>query len=564
MTITMYLAALLPLRSTGILSFGLLPLLLLLLPVPGMSQPTGQELSQAIANHLVCHPLERFSEDDSEIAITSEDLCLALIYQNIGAQPLWVAPDGPTPKARLILGYLRDAGRHGLDPQEYKVDELDLLWNADDAAGLARLDTSLTFNLVKYIHDISYGRLKIHESDPELFAEAGNRKFNPLSAIQHVLAAPDLNRYLSSLPPQHHHYRSLQTALEHYRKLAASGGWPQLGEGESLRPGQEDQRIATVRKRLLITGELQQRDPVVDEQIYDAQLEAAVRLFQKQHGLTQDGIIGKKTRAAMNITAQQKVDIIRINMARWRWHAHDLGEKYILVNIASFNLKAYQDNNSIPALDFAVIVGEDQHQTPVFSDSVAYLDLNPFWNVTPSIAANEDLPSLRKDPEHLVKRHIRLFSSWQQDAVELDSTKIDWYSVTPGRMRGYKLRQDPGPWNALGKIKFVFPNRYSVYMHDTASPNLFQRTERDFSHGCIRVSDPLELAIFVLDGQDGGWTREKITEIYDQDTRKVIRLSSPVPVHITYQTTWVDKDGSIHFNNDIYARDQRLLSALIK
>lgn len=528
------------------------------------AQTTAEELQEAMRNQLVCYPLERIAVDEPEIAIKSEEMCLALIYKDLGTKPLWVRPDGPTANAAIIVQYIQNADSHGLDPADYNIDRLLSLWNSEDPDELAQLETSLTYSLVKYIHDVSYGQLKPHEFDPELFAEAGNRDFHPLKTIQQALAVSDLDKFLASLPPHHHHYRNLQKALVHYRLLAAAGGWPQLADGHSLHQGERDPRIDTVRKRLGVTGEYSENTPIADPYLYDALLENAVKRFQQEHGLTQDGIIGKKTRAAMNITAAQKVDMIRINMARWRWHAHNLGDKYILVNIASFNLKAYGGDSDEPKLDFAVIVGQDQHQTPVFSDAVTYLDFNPFWNVTPSIAANEELPALRKNPNNLVKHHIRLFSSWQPDAIELDSTSMDWHSITPGRMRGYKLRQDPGPWNALGKVKFVFPNRYSVYMHDTATPNLFQRTKRDFSHGCIRVSDPLELAIFVLEGQDGGWTREKIIELYEQNSRKIIRLSQPVPVHITYQTTWVDKDGSIHFNNDIYSRDKRLLSILIQ
>jgi len=531
---------------------------------PAQSQPTPDELTKAMASQLICYPLQRVTVAEPEIILKSEEMCLSLIYHELGPQPLWVTVDGPTAKAEIILEYIKNADLQGLDPQEYNLDRLLKLWHTVSATELAQLDTSITYSLVKYIHDVSYGQLKPHETNPELFAEAGKSDFNPLLTIKQVIGVSDLDQFFQKLPPQHYHYQSLVSALARYRKLAAAGGWPQVAGGDSLRPGQHDRRVPMIRERLKVTGELQEETTVNNTELYDPELEEAVKIFQRHHGLTQDGVVGKKTTAAMNITANQKVDMIRINMARWRWHAHELGDKYILVNIASFNLKAFQDNSDTPALDFAVIVGQGQHQTPVFSDTIAYLDFNPYWNVTPSIAANEELPNLRKDPNHLSNRHIRVFSSWQPEAVELDSTVMDWETVTPGRMRGYKLRQDPGPWNALGKVKFVFPNQYSVYMHDTASPNLFQRTKRDFSHGCIRVSNPLELAIFVLNGQDGGWTREKVIELYGKDTRKVVRLSRPVPVHITYQTVWVDKDGTINFNGDVYARDEKLLSVLIK
>jgi murein L,D-transpeptidase YcbB/YkuD len=496
--------------------------------------------------------------------LDKRDLCLATIYIKHGKKPLWVSVDGPTQKAEIILNHIRNSFKHGLEPDEYELSRMLQLWSSESAEELALLDTTLTYNLVKYIHDISYGQLKPQASDPVLFAEAGDKDFNPLLAIEHILATSDLDTFLSSLPPQHQHYLSLMSALAHYREIAARGDWPIIADGNSLRPNDKDPRIFAVRQRLQRTFDLPSDISPSDPEEYDSELELAVLRFQHRHGLEVDGVIGPNTLAALNVPVKQRIDTIRINMARWRWAAHDLGDKHVLVNIASFNLKAYQGKGDVLALDIPVIVGKEQHQTPVFSDRIKYLDINPFWNITPSIARNEELPELRKNPRHLVERNVRLFSSWQSDAVELDSTKINWHSVSESKIAGFKLRQDPGPWNALGKIKFVFPNHYSVYMHDTPSHGLFNRTQRDFSHGCIRVSDPLALAIFLLDGQSSGWDEMKIREVYSQNSRKIIQLTTFIPVHITYQTTWVDKDGSIHFNNDIYARDAKLLNALLK
>jgi murein L,D-transpeptidase YcbB/YkuD len=231
-----------------------------------------------------------------------------------------------------------------------------------------------------------------------------------------------------------------------------------------------------------------------------------------------------------------------------------------MINIANFTLTAF--NNRTMVLNFPVIIGQQQHQTPVFSDSIIYIEFNPFWTITPNIAKNEELPNLRKNRQYLAERHVRLFNGWRADAVELDSTKIDWQKVTRSQIAGFKLRQDPGPWNALGRIKFVFPNKYSIYMHDTPTKDLFERNKRDFSHGCIRLSNPLALAIFALEDQGQGWTKEKVESYFYSDQRMIIRLNTPLPIHITYQTTWVDKEGRIHFNKDIYGRDEKLYEAL--
>ena len=534
--------------------------LLLTFAVNVHGRPTDSEVSEAMLKYMVCFPVELMQVKTPLPALATKELCLATIYSETGVQPFWVTGAGPTEKGEIILSYLKNSSQHGIDPSEYQVDRLLELWPTEDADQLAELDTILTYNLVKYVHDISYGQLKPLESDPTLFAEAGDRDFNPVLTMEHILATSDLDKFLAGLPPQHSHYQALKGALEYYRKMAEQGGWPTVPEGASLRPGDASERIKAVRQRLQITNPFLETPDDTHAAMYDPQLEQAVLAFQQQHGLETDGIIGKKTVAAMNISAMEKIDIIRINLARWRWHAHDLGERYVMVNIAGFNLKAFQGEDVV--LDIPVIVGQEQHETPVFSDSIKYIDFNPFWNITPSIAKNEELPELRKNKNHLVDRHVRLFSSWRNDAIELDSTAIDWHTVSRSQIAGYKLRQDPGPWNALGKIKFVFPNQYAVYMHDTPAHNLFNRTQRDFSHGCIRVSDVLSLAIFLLKDQPDGWSPEEVKEIYHQDQRKVVRLSEYVPVHITYQTSWVDKSGTIHFNRDLYGRDTKLYKAL--
>lgn len=528
------------------------------------TEGSNSALAAEMAKQLVCYPLELLNLNKHRPTLATRELCLATIYHEQGAHPLWVTAEGPGEKAYIILDHLKKSQEHGLDTTSYQLGRITELWQSTLVEDLAELDALLTYSLVKYFHDLSYGQLKPHEANPELFAEAGDANFDPVKTVELSLASTDLDSLLKSLPPQHQHYLNLKSALKKYRQLAEAGGWPSIPQGKTLHPGDTHPRVSFLRKRLEMSRDFPLPLVVEDTDNYDNELEKAVLRFQNRHGLEADGLIGKQTLAALNFSVEERINTIRLNMARWRWQAHDLGEKYVLVNIASFNLKAYKQKGENLILDIPVIVGKLQHQTPVFSDSIKYVDVNPFWNITPSIARNEELPELRKNPYHLAERNVRLFSSWQHNATELDSTTIDWHSVTRSQMSSYKLRQDPGPWNALGKIKFVFPNRYSVYMHDTPAPTLFNHTKRDFSHGCIRVSDPLALALFVLDDHKNTWGEEKVRELYDQTSRKVIRLSTPLPVHITYQTTWVDKDGTIHFNSDIYARDEELHKSLLK
>lgn len=519
-------------------------------------QPT---LAEAMAQFLECYPVELVFRDQQEHSIIRKDVCLATIYHEIGARPLWVTENGPGKKARIILKYLKNAEQEGLQPKDYDVDSIQEIWRDPSFASLARLDTLLTFSAVKYVHDVSHGQIEPYVADPELFAEAGKPGFNPVEIIGKLLGAEDLDKYLRELPPQNNHYQSLKAGLSVYRFLAQTESWEKIDAGRTIRPGEQDPRIPAIRKRLAILSSIY--TDTSEDLTYDEELEQRVLLFQELYGLKQDGLIGRKSIAALNVTPAQRIKQIRVNMARWRWQDHDFGENYVLVNIANFKLYGYRHGDL--KLSLPVIVGKEQYQTPVFSDRIIYFELNPFWNIPTSIAVEKELPELKKNPFHLIEKKIRLFSSWREDAVELDSTMIDWELVSKREMAVYKLRQDPGPSNSLGQLKFIFPNQYAVYLHDTPAKNLFTEERRSFSHGCIRVSSPEQLAIFLLGGEESGFDVFKVRELIDTGERKIMRIRPPVPVHLTYQTAWVDKRGRINFNDDIYARDKKLQNALL-
>ena len=535
-------------------------LLVLVLPAAFVSaaQAQGPSLAEEMTRFLECYPVELVVRDQQNHAIRQKDVCLATIYHETGAQPLWVTADGPGTRAAVILKYLKNAAEEGLDAGSYEVEEIEALWHDPSLSSLARLDTLLTFNAVKYIHNVNQGEFEPYVVDPELFAEAGKQQFTPVDIVERMIAATDLDRFFRQMPPQNMHYRALKAGLAVYRNMEQSTALEEIERNTTIHPGDNDGRIPLIRGRLaLFAGRVPDQD---ERTLYDDHLEEQILLFQELHGLQRDGLIGPQTIAALNISPAERVEQIRVNMARWRWQDHDIGEEYVLVNIANFRLYAYRGGEL--QLNIPVIVGQFQHQTPVFSDQIKYLEINPFWNIPPSIAVNEKLSELRENPHSLVEKNIRLFSSWQEDGIELDSTAIDWAGVTPGQMARYKLRQDPGPSNALGQLKFVFPNHYSVYLHDTPTKNLFTKERRYFSHGCIRVSTPVQLAVFMLEENEQSWNEAKIRELIASQKRKVLRISPPLPVHLTYQTAWVDKNGRIHFNEDIYARDKKLLKAL--
>ena len=279
-----------------------------------------------------------------------------------------------------------------------------------------------------------------------------------------------------------------------------------------------------------------------------------------QNGLEADGILGPQTLRALNISAEQRVRQIVVNMERWRWLPRNLGDRYILVNIAGFNLDVVE--GEAPVLSMRVVVGKTYRKTPVFSDNITYLVINPYWGVPDSIARKDILPKLKKESNFLRDLKIRVYDGLGGNSKEIDPNTIDWNVVSAAEL-SYRFKQDPGPQNALGKIKFMFPNRFNVYLHDTPSKELFGKARRDFSSGCIRVEKPDELVEYLLRNHPD-WSPEKIRSTLANShlTTQTIKLSEPMNIHILYWTVWVAKDDRIYFSPDIYDRDTALDTAM--
>jgi murein L,D-transpeptidase YcbB/YkuD len=481
------------------------------------------------------------------------------LYAQREMRPLWVSLEGPGDKALTIANTLNASFDEGLNPDDYSVPAISRLWSSRTPSGLAQLDILLTQGLSAYLRDMAYGRAEPCLLDPQLFATARENVENyPGQLVLLASQAPDLERFIQDQAPVHDSYRLLRTALARYRAIAARGGWPHVPPGPSIKPGMEDPRVPAVRSLLMINGDYSGAED--SSQLLDPELTAAVQRFQVRHNLNSDGIVGKNTLAAMNVPVAERIDQILINMELWRWLPHKLEGKQIYVNIAGFYLQARQDEQ----VEFAtqVIVGKVYHKTPVFSDQIRYLEFNPFWNIPPSIARKEIVPEMLKNPAYLRENNIRMFYGWDDNGQEVDPATIDWWKLG-GKINRYRLRQDPGSNNALGKVKFVFPNQHDVYLHDTPAHELFSRDDRAFSHGCIRVSRPLELAYYLLNGDDQSWSMERIQKILNEGRRTIILLKKPVPIHILYRTVTVDKDsGAVSFFKDVYGRDALLQQAL--
>ena len=311
-----------------------------------------------------------------------------------------------------------------------------------------------------------------------------------------------------------------------------------------------------LRRRLRATGDLT-GPPASDSFRFDATLRRAIARFQERHGLAIDGVVGPTTRAALNVPVEARLRQIEVNMERWRWLPRDLGDPHVRVNIADFWLRVVE--GGAPALQMRVVVGTRYRQTPVFSDRISYLVFNPYWHVPPRIATQDKLPEFRRDPSLVSRLGFELLDGWGSDARIVDPSTIDWGRLSAANFP-YHLRQRPGPANALGRVKFMFPNRHNVYLHDTPARSLFGRTERGFSSGCIRVERPVDLATYLLRDNDG-WTEARVRTAMSQTTEQTVVLRRKVPVHLLYWTAWPE-DGSLHFRTDIYRRDEAVASAL--
>lgn len=510
------------------------------------------------------------TDDGSPESAAGETLhartALGLFYEKRLYRPAWSGPRRPLAQATMLASALERTSDEGLDPAAYHLDAIrDLLARIGSAGAdpglLADLDLLLTDAfLIRGAHQVS-GRVDPESFDPEWIAV--RREVDLVALLEETMASKrSPAEALAELAPRNPGYARLRDTLARYRALAASGGWPMVPEStdEKLEPGETDARIPLLRRRLAATGDLEARpaDRLPDQELlYDDAMAEAVRRFQRRHGLLDDAAIGRKTLAAMNVAAAERVRQIELNLERWRWLPLDLGERYILVNIPDFRLELVE--NSRPVLTMRVVVGRPFRRTPVFSDTMRYLVLNPFWDVPHKLAVEDKLPEIQKDPTYLSRLGVRVFEGWGTTGRELDPATVDWATLSR-RHFPYRLRQDPGPQNALGRIKFMFPNKFSVYLHDTPARELFSREARDFSSGCIRIERPLELAEALL--ADAGWDGERLTKALETERDRSVPLARPIAVHLLYWTAWVNEDGTVHFRNDLYGRDAALAQAL--
>lgn len=484
---------------------------------------------------------------------------LVEFYTDHASELIWVDENGLTDKSRSVIAEIQKAAEYGLNPADYALPKEDQ--SAKDgqlpSVRLADLELKMSRAVMTYARDARGGR--IVPSQISGYFDPTLRLPDPHDVIETIAKADDVAKQLRSYHPQTPQFAALR------QKLIAVRGTKErkrvvVPKGPTLKPGVRHPQIAIVRKRLDTEVAVSDDNPDADPKFYDAALAKAVKDFQKSKGLNAEGFVGPATRRAMNVRPRNRVQTILANMERWRWMPDDLSGLYVKVNIPEFRFRVIDDNKVIHAE--RVVVGKTKNQTPVFSDEMEHIVFNPYWNVPNSIKVKEILPQMRRSSGWFGSAAPRVLASHglqvKYRGRPVDVGRIDWGRVD---VRRYHFYQPPGARNVLGVVKFMFPNKHSVYMHDTTSKGLFNRSVRAYSHGCVRVRNPRQLAELLL-SRDAGWSKGRIAKTISAGKNHHVRLKRKIPVHVTYFTAQVDENGKISYFGDIYGHDSRMASAL--
>ena len=499
---------------------------------------------------------------------------VARFYEASRFEPQWQDP------ARLdeLIAAIADLKYDGLNADDYHVVALQSFRSDLRSKRLPALQDQADLELLATdAMMLALYHLYVGKVDPAKLSPQWNYPAPPFDLAQTgasccaAVAGGQIRDLFERARPQHAWYERGRQRLKEYYALRDAGGWSQLANGPTMEPGASDPRVPALRQHLAVTGDLAAAEQAAGgapgvgayeaplppyDTTYDPELEAAVKRFQDRHGLTADGVVGPGTLAALNVPVSARIDQLRVNMERARWVMHELKGDFVLVDVAGFDVSWFRDDQAV--WTSKVIVGKPYRETPVFKSLITYVVFNPTWTIPPTILVKDKLPILRKDPGYLKRNHIRVIAS---SGREVDPYSVNWKAYGPGRLPPYQLRQDPGDDNALGLVKIMFPNPHSVYLHDTPTKSLFDKDERTFSSGCIRVQKAFELAELVLNNPTQ-WNQATIAEVVATRTMKTVTLAKPVPVLILYWTAQPTPDGRVIFRNDVYGRDPPTLAAL--
>ncbi len=474
---------------------------------------------------------------------------ISLFYIKRDYEPFWLEN-----KERLesLSRSLSEAGSHGLPKLRYPLDELRQAVFETDPTQKAKLELMATEAFLLFAQDISGGILKPNMVDSNINVAPQRKNANRLLAS--LTESLNVGSFFQDLLPNSIEYKYLVSELRRLREVSSNGSWGDLvPSGTTLQIGMTHDHVPFLRKRLSHMGY-----PVsqINLNIFDEQLDASVRKFQEYHGLNPDGVFGKRSIEAINVPPTTRLIQILVNLERMRWNNQDRGAEYVLVNQANFY--AYFKSENQKVWESRVVIGLPSNQTAEFNDTMTHMVVNPTWHVPKSIAVDEYLPLIQNDPNFLVDNEMVLMVRGTETII--DSSLIDMEAFTPDNFP-FLIKQIPSNINALGLVKFMFPNKFSIYMHDTPMKDLFFKDERTFSHGCIRLQEPFEFAYSLLRNQEVD-PESKFQEVLQKEEETYINLSRKIPVYITYRTAFFDDYGQVHYRADVYGRDALVYMAL--
>jgi murein L,D-transpeptidase YcbB/YkuD len=491
---------------------------------------------------------------------------LQKFYEPTGFAPAWSHEGQPVPQALSLIDLFRDAGKKGLDREDYDAsrweDRIRALQSSPDGLAVARFDVALSVCAMRYVSDLRIGRI-----NPQHFnfgLKVDQKKYDLAQFLRdRIIGTSNLQTALDALEPPFAGYRRTQQALEHYIDLARTDEGGKLPDvTKPIDPGHAYEGVPRLARFLQLVGDLPTDAALPsDMKTYSGPLVDAVKRFQRRHGLDADGRLGASTIKQLNVPLQDRVLQLQLTLERWRWLPAEFSAPPIIVNIPDFRLRALDENNKV-VMDMRVVVGKAMRtQTPVFTRDMTYVVLRPYWNVPPSILRSEIVPAIQRDRGYIARKNYEVTT---QDGEVVTAGQISDEVLAQLRAGKLAVRQKPGPANALGLVKLIFPNEHSVYLHSTPSQSLFSRSRRDFSHGCIRVEKPAELTTWVL-RNNPDWTLEKVQQGMQSGTDdKTVRLAKSVPIFIVYGTALAYENDEVHFTDDIYGHDAKLAAVLAK
>ena len=487
-------------------------------------------------------------------------------YKGRNYELAWFKNNKLIPQVDKLIEAIGHSDKEGLSHQKYKVKDLREMYRAyaalpasdkDKQQKQEELDVALTASYFNYASDFYKGAVDPH-SAAGIEWEVKRNKIKLDKALEAILEEKENSPYYE-FEAMHEGYVQLRNALVKYREIQENGGWEKIEGPKVVKLNDTAEVVLALRKRLLSQQQLPKQDTAL--MVYDEKVKDAVAKFQKRHGLLVDGILGPQTYGTLNVPVEERIEQLVLNMERWRWLPKDLspdGDKHLLVNIPAYQVHVVENGQEV--MQMKAVVGKTMHSTPIFSHKIQYLMFAPYWNVPNSIVANEIKPKMQQNRNWLASQNMEMVTTFGPNARRVPVSRVNWNTLTQENFR-YRIRQRPGPNNSLGKVKFMFPNEYSVYLHDTPADHLFSEADRDFSHGCVRLEKPADLATYLLRNKPG-WDRQRVVQAMNAGNEQRVNLPEEVPVYLVYFTAWVDEAGKVQFREDLYGHDKDLAQKL--